>query len=624
MHSLTICVAIFFPLLFGSSLFSAPSVTSVSPFYGPIAGGNIVTIKGSGFTGAVGVIFGNKTSNSFTALDDNTLQAVVPVNSFGVVDIQVVTLADGTTPINRPGDYYTYQGDWIAYVPDFNSQNAYPIDVQTQVIGIPITVGSNPNDVSFTPDGKTAAVACSGAGTIVNIDVATESVASTIPLTNISFPILGVSPFGGSIIVAGYSSNNVGIYDLKYINPPVIVPVGENPTSVAIIPNGILAYVTNSGTSAGPTPYVSPSITQINLLTFETVTKVFAGKTPTFIAITPDGRKAVVTDDANNEVFFFDPMTFEEVGTPISGFSLQQPNYYPQIAITADETSAWVTNTSSNTITSINGLDTSNPTLGTTYEVNTINPSIPNGIALTADGLQAYVSNGAGGANSLSIVNLSDGVYVEKMVGNTPTDPAITPDQAPVAYFSTSRGYLVGEEVLFDASASLSPVGTIASYQWNFGDGSPHVMTTSPTITHTYKRSGTYQVSLEVTNTAGTSTVQKYSGQVMLANGGPSAELTQTIAVDPTASPHFTGHQCKNQFVTQTEYVNILQWSSSKDPAVVKYLLYRNGVLIAKIPRSKPLKYTDHDQPKDNVTTYTLIAVDASGLKSSPKTVTLP
>ena len=46
----------------------------------------------------------------------------------------------------------------------------------------------------------------------------------------------------------------------------------------------------------------------------------------------------------------------------------------------------------------------------------------------------------------------------------------ITPDQAPTAAFTVSNN---GLTVLFDGSGSSSPIGTIATYLWNFGDGAP-------------------------------------------------------------------------------------------------------------------------------------------------------
>jgi PKD repeat protein len=72
-------------------------------------------------------------------------------------------------------------------------------------------------------------------------------------------------------------------------------------------------------------------------------------------------------------------------------------------------------------------------------------------------------------------------------------------DQAPYASFASScpRG-----RCTFDAGGSTDDHG-IASYTWDFGDGSSPVTGTSPIVTHSYSARGTYTVTLVITDTAG-------------------------------------------------------------------------------------------------------------------------
>jgi PKD repeat protein len=76
--------------------------------------------------------------------------------------------------------------------------------------------------------------------------------------------------------------------------------------------------------------------------------------------------------------------------------------------------------------------------------------------------------------------------------------------QPPVAIFSFApQQPLVNQTVSFDASTSYDPDGTILSYQWSFGDGTPNVTTADKTATHAYSTVGNYTVALTVTDNAG-------------------------------------------------------------------------------------------------------------------------
>ncbi|WP_410962596.1 PKD domain-containing protein, partial [Salmonella sp. SAL4358] len=66
-----------------------------------------------------------------------------------------------------------------------------------------------------------------------------------------------------------------------------------------------------------------------------------------------------------------------------------------------------------------------------------------------------------------------------------PQGIAIAPDQAPVAKLTAKIG-AAGGATAFDASTSTVAFGTIASYAWDFGDGTAAQTTTTPTASHTY------------------------------------------------------------------------------------------------------------------------------------------
>ncbi|MHB1836250.1 MAG: PKD domain-containing protein, partial [Solirubrobacteraceae bacterium] len=84
----------------------------------------------------------------------------------------------------------------------------------------------------------------------------------------------------------------------------------------------------------------------------------------------------------------------------------------------------------------------------------------------------------------------------------------------PLASYAVSTN---GPSVALDASASLDPDGTVASYRWDFGDGSTG---DGVTAGHTYSEPGTYTITLTVTDDGGATATT--SRQVIVQGGAPS------------------------------------------------------------------------------------------------------
>ncbi|MDY6892475.1 MAG: PKD domain-containing protein, partial [Chloroflexota bacterium] len=70
------------------------------------------------------------------------------------------------------------------------------------------------------------------------------------------------------------------------------------------------------------------------------------------------------------------------------------------------------------------------------------------------------------------------------------------------------------QAITFNGSASSDEEGTLASYTWDFGDDTPPVTVTSPTVSHAYSSPGNYLVQLIVEDSDGTTDTDDTTAQV--------------------------------------------------------------------------------------------------------------
>ena len=114
-------------------------------------------------------------------------------------------------------------------------------------------------------------------------------------------------------------------------------------------------------------------------------------------------------------------------------------------------------------------------------------------------------------------------------VGIHPHALAIVPDQPPVASVADPFAR-PGVPIVFSAAASTDPDGSIARYDWAFGDGKTAV-SGGPSQSHTYAAPGKYQGTLTLTDNEGCSTALIFTGQTAYCNGSAVARQTQALKV---------------------------------------------------------------------------------------------
>ena len=79
------------------ALYAEPTITTVSPNAGGIAGGTEVTITGTNLIDATGVTFGGTAGTAFSVLSNTQVKVTTPAKSAAAVDVVVTTDAGTAT-----------------------------------------------------------------------------------------------------------------------------------------------------------------------------------------------------------------------------------------------------------------------------------------------------------------------------------------------------------------------------------------------------------------------------------------------------------------------------------------------------------------------------------------------
>jgi LPXTG-motif cell wall-anchored protein len=202
---------------------TVPTVSSVSPSAGPVAGGNSVTIEGTGFTGTTDVHFGTASGTGVTVVSDSELTVTVPTGLPGAVDIAVTT-AGGTSDADA-SDQYTFL--------------AVPTLISLSPTAGPSTGGTTVTitGTGFTPDSTVA---------FGRTTVTTVTYLSGTDLTV-------VSPAGSGIVdvtvaTAGGTSSTSLLDQFTFIAPPSAAPTITRVTpGTGSITGGTVVTITGTG-----------------------------------------------------------------------------------------------------------------------------------------------------------------------------------------------------------------------------------------------------------------------------------------------------------------------------------------------------------------------------------------
>jgi DNA-binding beta-propeller fold protein YncE len=515
--------------------------------------------------------------------------------------------------------------NWQAIVCDFGTSEVYPVDLPLQqppTAESPLTSIGSASFVAITPEATRALVTGglnSPATNIFGLNLTTTPISIAVTQSLLaSLTTVALTPDGAKTYALDIA-NNVQVLNTSDLSTvATILSSAFSPFSlyaIALSPDRAEGYITTRSTKVF---VIDTTTNTVKLTSYD----LPAGTESNLIAVTPDGSEIYVSDLGSNIIYYVtlnDGVVHAITGA--SGASASEG-----VAIAPDGTSAYVVQTGTG-VSVLTKIDIATHTVVAEFVIPT-QLTFPSSVAITPDGKTACIADtgslrfalpgqylafldtttGASSTLQLSTATLSSLLGV-----------AITPDQAPTARFRVSAR---GLTVHFNASSSSSPVGTIATYAWNFGDGQT-ATTSSPTISHTYSAKGTFTVTLTVTNTAGTSTALTFTGQTASNHGGPSAIKSRNVTVLPLGVTKFKGKVHRNH--KEKKVFLKTKWTKSRISHTTRYEIFsRNqkiAILKAKHHRRETIRlhpeHFPHSISKDYRHyldhKYSIQAVDSSG-----------
>ncbi|WP_158990276.1 gliding motility-associated C-terminal domain-containing protein [Mucilaginibacter sp. L196] len=334
------------------------------------------------------------TGNTAFTWVNNTPGVGLPATGSGNIG-SFTAVNNGNTPITATITA-TPVSEGFAYIANSGDGTISVINVATNTIVSTIMPPHDPFCVCISPDGSKAYIGCSdGSSTVTIINTTTNAIISTIPVSSSGESTgIVVSPDGTTLYVANYVTGTVSVVNIATSTVVAVIQVGSNPYGIAISPDGSKVYVAFTYTS---------NISVIDTKTNNISANLILGSVPD-IAVSPNGNIYVPISNLNN-VSVLNPITNSVIAViPVSA----SPGV---IALSPDGTRAYVATGQSN----VSVINTSTNTVLSLISVG----SNPEAICVSPDGYFVYVTNAT--SNNVSVINTSTNVVIATVkVGTSP------------------------------------------------------------------------------------------------------------------------------------------------------------------------------------------------------------
>ncbi len=233
------------------------------------------------------------------------------------------------------------------YAVNTGSDSVSVLDAARNEVAATIGVHHSPFFISIAPDGRRAYVANAGSDTVSVLDLENRKEIATAP-TGEGPGLAVVAPDNRTLVVSNRSAGSVSIYTVNAIGPKPLqfreaFPGCPGATDIAILPDSTKAFIACSDSHQLMAVWLGvpadswrgkqdATLQRDHLLSFLDV-----GKTPTHLALKPDGGEVFSTNFGANSISELSTWTNEVSGTyPV----VQQPS---RAVVSRDNTSLWIT-----------------------------------------------------------------------------------------------------------------------------------------------------------------------------------------------------------------------------------------------------------------------------------------
>jgi len=482
---------------------AAPSIVGISPSQGVSAGGTQVNITGTNFTGVSAVKFGAASAASFTVISSNSISAVSPAGSAGMVDIQVVTPSGASA--TGISDQFTYLAP-PAVTSVSPASGSIAGGTTVAISGMNLTGATS---VSF---GTTAA-----AGFTFNSSTGIISAVS---------PPGSVGTVDIRIVTSGGTSAISGADHFTFTTAPVVTSV--NP-------------------SAGP--LAGGTAVTIQGENFSGATAVKFNSTPgNIVSVSADGSNLSATSPAGS-AGTVDITVVTPAGASATS-SADQFIYAP--APTVSSVQPATGSTGGGTVVTITGTNFT----GTGYTVTAVNfGGVPATFSVSADGLSISATSPAGSAGSVGVTVVTPGgsgvSATQFTYAPPPVVQSISPSYGPATGntpvtirgtgFSGATEVDFGSTAVTPASVSADGTSITATTPAASSVGAVDVKVVTPIGTDTLTGGFTYELIISGTvKDGGTpisgSTVTLYAAGISGYGSTPTVIATAANPTDSTGA----------------------------------------------------------------------------------------